>query len=204
MVEAPREMAAVSADTSMAGALRALADALDEIPALSMIIGGIAVIAAGVPRETIDIDATILGRTSDLELVLEALARQQIVPRIADAIRFAQERQLLLLVHEPSGVTMEISFAWLPFEEEALSRAVMTDFSGVSLRVAIPEDLIVYKAAAWRDRDRSDIERLLTLHGDRIDLDRVRRLIVEIAAVLEDPGRVVQFDAIVARSRSTG
>jgi hypothetical protein len=197
-------MAAVSADTSMAGALRALADALDEIPALSMIIGGIAVIAAGVPRETIDIDATILGRTSDLELVLAALARQQIVPRITDAIRFAQERQLLLLLHEPSGVTMEISFAWLPFEEEALSRAVTTNFSGVSLRVAIPEDLIVYKAAAWRDRDRSDIERLLTLHGDKIDLDRVRRLIVEIAAVLEDPERVALFDKIVARSRSTG
>jgi hypothetical protein len=196
-------MAAVSADTSMAGALRALADALDEIPALSMIIGGIAVIAAGVPRETIDIDATILGRTSDLEMVLEALARQQIVPRIADANRFARERQLLLLRHEPSGVTMEISFAWLPFEEEALSRAVLTDFSGVSLRVAIPEDLIVYKATAWRDRDRSDIERLLTLHGDRIDLDRVRRLIVEIAAVLEDPERVALFDAIVARARST-
>jgi hypothetical protein len=197
-------MATVSADTSMAGALRALADALDEIPALSMIIGGIAVIAAGVPRETIDIDATILGRTSDLQLVLNALARQQIVPRISDAIRFARERQLLLLRHEPSGVTMEISFAWLPFEEEALSRAVLTDFSGVSLRVAIPEDLIVYKAAAWRDRDRSDIERLLTLHGDQIDLDRVRRLVVEIAAVLEDPERVKQFDAIVARSRSTG
>jgi hypothetical protein len=197
-------MAAVSADTSMAGALRALAAALDEIPALSMIIGGIAVIAAGVPRETIDIDATILGRTSDLALVLEALARQQIVPRIADATRFAQERQLLLLRHEPSGVTMEISFAWLPFEEEALSRAVTTDFSGVSLRVAIPEDLIVYKATAWRDRDRSDIERLLTLHGDQIDLDRVRRLIVEIAAVLEDPERVRQFDAIVARFRSIG
>jgi hypothetical protein len=196
-------MAAVSADTSMAGALRALADALDEIPALSMIIGGIAVIAAGVPRETIDIDATILGRTSDLEMVLEALARQQIVPRIADANRFARERQLLLLRHEPSGVTMEISFAWLPFEEEALSRAVLTDFSGVSLRVAIPEDLIVYKATAWRDRDRSDIERLLTLHGDRIDLDRVRRLIVEIAAVLEDPERVALFDAIVARARPT-
>jgi hypothetical protein len=195
-------MAAVSADSSMAGALRALADALDEIPALSMIIGGIAVIAAGVPRETIDIDATILGRTSDLEFVLDALARQQIVPRVADAIQFARERQLLLLRHEPSGVTMEISFAWLPFEEEALSRAVMTDFFGVSLRVAIPEDLIVYKAAAWRDRDRSDIERLLTLHGDKIDLDRVRRLVVEISEVLDDPKRVAAFDAIVERSHS--
>jgi hypothetical protein len=195
-------MAAVSADTSMAGALRALADALDEIPALSMIIGGIAVIAAGVPRETIDIDATILGRTSDLEFVLDALARQQIVPRVADAIQFARERQLLLLRHEPSGVTMEISFAWLPFEEEALSRAVMTDFFGVSLRVAIPEDLIVYKATAWRDRDRSDIERLLTLHGDQIDLERVRRLVVEISAALDDPKRVAAFDAIVERSHS--
>jgi hypothetical protein len=196
-------VAALSAEHSFAGALRALADALNEIPALSMIIGGIAVIAAGVPRETIDIDATILGRTSTLEMVLEALARQQIVPRIADAVSFARERQVLLLVHQPSGTTMEISFAWLPFEEEALSRAVMTDFSGVFLRIAIPEDLIVYKATAWRDRDRSDIERLLTLHGEKIDLDRVRRLVVDIAAVLEDPERVAQFDAIVARSRST-
>jgi hypothetical protein len=193
----------VSAEHSFAGALRALAAALDEIPALSMIIGGVAVIAAGVPRETIDIDATILGQTSSPEMVLEALARQQIVPRIADAITFAHERQVLLLRHEPSGITMEISFAWLPFEEEALSRAVTTDFSGVFLRMAIPEDLIVYKATAWRDRDRSDIERLLTLHADRIDLDRVRRLIVEISAVLEDPERVAQFDAIVARSRAT-
>src|SRR4051794_1689321 len=74
----------VSAEHSFAGALRALAAALDEIPALSMIIGGVAVIAAGVPRETIDIDATILGQTSSPEMVLEALARQQIVPRIAD------------------------------------------------------------------------------------------------------------------------
>jgi hypothetical protein len=197
-------MAAVSSEDLFAGALRALGDALSEIPALSMIIGGIAVIAAGVPRQTIDIDATILGRTSSLEMVLEALARQHIVPRIADAISFARERQVLLLRHEPSGVTIEISFAWLPFEEEALSRAVRTDLSGVSFRVAIPEDLIVYKAAAWRDRDRSDIERLLTLHGDKIDLDRVRGLVVEIAAALEDPNRVEVFDAIVARSRSAG
>lgn len=202
--EAPREMAAVSAENRFTDALRALAAALNEIPAPSMIIGGIAVIAAGVPRQTIDIDATILGRTSNLELVVASLARHGIVPRIADAITFAQERQVLLLRHEPAGVTIEVSFAWLPFEEEALSRAVRIDLSGVSLRVATPEDLIVYKAAAWRDRDRSDIERLLTLHGDKINLHRVRGLIVEIAAALEDPQRADAFDAMVALSRSAG
>ena len=72
-------------------ALRSLAAALDEIPAPSMIIGGIAVIAAGVPRQTIDVDATVLGRTTDLESVVAILARHGIVPRIDDALQFARE-----------------------------------------------------------------------------------------------------------------
>jgi predicted nucleotidyltransferase len=94
------------------------------------------------------------------------------VPRISDAIAFARERQVLLLRHEPSGVTIEVSFAWLPFEEEALERAYEIDFQGVRLRVARAEDLIVYKAAAWRDRDRADIERLLVLHLEQINFPR--------------------------------
>jgi predicted nucleotidyltransferase len=112
-----------------------------------------------------------------------------------------RERQVLLLVHEPTRVTMEITFGWLPFEEEALARASEIEFEGDRLRIARPEDLIVYKAAAWRDRDRSDIERLLTLHGDTIDLERVRRLVAEIAEALDDPGRVAAFEKIVERAR---
>jgi len=72
---------------------------------------------------------------------------------------------------------------------------------GVALRVAIPEDLIVYKAAAWRDRDRSDIERLLSLHWGGIDLPRVRGLVREIAEALGDLDRASQFDAIIERVR---
>jgi hypothetical protein len=190
----------VKADERFKAALDALAGALSEIAAPSMIIGGVAVIAAGVPRQTIDIDATILGRASDPVAVIEALGRHGITPRIDDALQFARERQVLLMCHASSGLTMEISFAWLPFEEEALSRAVEVDLQGVRARIAIPEDLVVYKAAAWRDRDRSDIERLLVLHADTIDLDRVRRLVVAIASALDDPQRVAAFDAIVARA----
>ena len=47
-----------------------------------MIIGGVAVIAAGVPRETVDIDATILGRQSDLHAVVDSLARHDIIFRV--------------------------------------------------------------------------------------------------------------------------
>jgi len=166
-----------------------------------MIIGGIAVIASGVPRETIDIDGTVLGRATTIEEVIKTFERHDIRPRIPDALQFARERQVLLLRHDPSGVTVEISFAWLPFEEQALARATEMTLEDVVARVALPEDLIVYKAAAWRDRDRSDIERLLALHWYQVDLQRVRGLVREIGEALDDVGRMDQFDAIVERAR---
>jgi predicted nucleotidyltransferase len=191
----------VAADTRFAGALRALAAALKELGAPSMIIGGVAVIAAGVPRQTIDIDATILGRATELDETIDVLAKYEIVFRVADGLAFARDRQVLLLRHDPTGVTIEVSFAWLPFEENALSRAREIEIHGVTVPVAQPEDLIVYKAAAWRDRDRNDIERLLVIHFDEIDLVRVRAFIGDIAAALDDPDRVDTFDAMVARVR---
>lgn len=191
----------MAADAQFQDALRAVAAALSEIDAPSMIIGGLAVIAAGVPRETIDIDATVLGRDCEIETLVAVLSRRGITPRIDDAVAFARERQVLLLRHDPSGVTVEISFAWLPFEEEALARAVELELGGVRVRLAGPEDLIVYKAAAWRDRDRADIERLLLLHLERIDLARVCRLVAEIATALDDEARIASFEALIRNAR---
>lgn len=48
-------------------ALKAVVEALREIKAPGMVIGGIAVIARGVPRQTVDVDATLWGA----EVVLE-------------------------------------------------------------------------------------------------------------------------------------
>jgi predicted nucleotidyltransferase len=106
-----------------------------------MIIGGIAVIGHGVPRDTSDIDA----------------AKHDILPREEDPIGFARQFHMVLVEHKPTEVTLDISLAWLPFEREAMSRASEIDFGGVPIRAAAPEDLIVYKATAWRDRDRADI-----------------------------------------------
>ncbi|HEY2325510.1 MAG TPA: nucleotidyltransferase [Thermoanaerobaculia bacterium] len=190
----------MAAERLLTETLRNVAAALDEIAAPSMIIGGVAVIAAGVPRETIDVDATISGRDTSIDSVLEVFARHSIVPRIEDAAAFARERQVLLLQDSRSGITIEVSFAWLPFEEQALARSRRIDLGGVGVAVAIPEDLVVYKAAAWRDRDRSDIERLLALHGKAMDIQRVRGLVSEIATALDDPDRIAAFDAILLRT----
>jgi hypothetical protein len=82
---------------------------------------------------------------------------------------------VLLLVHAPSATQIELSLAWLPFEHEALARAERLGIGSVQARVATAEDLVIYKAVAWRERDKSDIELLIQLHHDRIDFDRVDR-----------------------------
>ena len=167
-----------------------------------MIIGGIAVIIRGVPRHTQDVDATVWGEGLDISELHGLLASSDIEPRIDDATAFAEEHQVLLLRHTPSGTPIDLSMAWLPFEREALDRATQETIAGVDVRVATPEDLVIFKAVAFRDRDRVDIEHLLGLHADVIDLDRVRRIVSEFAEVLEEPERLDQLEKIVRRTLS--
>lgn len=167
-----------------------------------MVIGGIAAIGHGIPRQTTDVDVTVWGEGLDLRQLAAALARHGIEPRIADAVGFAERQQTLLLRHTASETPIDVTIAWLPFEREALARAVSIRYAGIEIPVATPEDLLVYKALAWRDRDRSDIERLLVLHGEKFDLERVRSFVRQFAEILDDPGRVAAFEEIVARVSS--
>lgn len=59
-----------------------------------------------------------------------------------------------------------LSITWLPFETEALATAEFLEPAGAQVRVARAEDLVIYKAIAFRP-DQRDIERLATLQETR-------------------------------------
>jgi predicted nucleotidyltransferase len=96
-----------------------------------------------------------------------------------------------------TGIDIDVSLAWLPFEEEAIAAAEKIDVEGIRLPVARAEDLLIYKAVAWRERDRRDIRELLGLYRDELDLGRVRDVIAQFAAVIDEPERLVEFDQLV-------
>jgi predicted nucleotidyltransferase len=169
-----------------------------------MLIGGVAVIARGVRRLTDDVDATVWGEGLELRKLIEQLAAHRIVPRIDDAIAFARRSQVMLLEHESSGVEIDLSLAWLPFESEALDRADLVVIGRRRIAVATAEDLIIYKAIAARERDLSDIERLFEIHRDGIDLKRARRIVSELADVLERPELVGTLDRLAGGSPRRG
>ncbi len=182
--------------------VRAIADllaAFESVGATHMIIGGLAVIARGVVRHTDDADATVWAADVDVPRLLRALREHGIVGRIPDVEAFATQSQVLLLVHQPSGVPMDVSLAWLPFERDALARAQTVSVEGVDIPMATAQDLIVYKAIAWRDRDQRDVEELLRLHRSSVDLAYIRDRVVEFAEAIDEPERRGQLDAIVAR-----
>jgi predicted nucleotidyltransferase len=181
-------------------ALRAVAAALESTNVPAMVIGGIAVIARGVPRLTRDVDASVAGGTLSPERLIETFAQHEILPRIENAAAFAVRSQVLLLRHAPSGVDVDLSIAWLPFELEALEHCEDLELGGIRVPVARAEDLLIYKAVAFRPQDQQDIERLLALHGRTVDLNRIKRVVQEFATAIEAPERPAELDALIRRT----
>lgn len=184
--------------SGIAHALQDVAKFIANHEGRAAVIGGIAVIARGVPRLTRDIDLAVAGQDVSVRDLAAELSEVGIVPRIADAVEFAEENQVLLVRHSESGVDIDVSRAWLPFELEALAAASSESLGGVRTAIALPEDLIIFKAVAWRPQDKQDVERLLALYGSRVDLDRIRRHVKELGEALE-VDRLRDLDALVAR-----
>jgi hypothetical protein len=189
-----------SSDPEFLEALKALNRALEELGSPSMVIGGVAVIALGVPRYTADIDAAILGRSSFPEQILEAFAKHSIGPREKNVLEFARSKQVILALHEPSGVSIDAALAWLPFEEEAIQSSRSGDYMGVRLRIPRPEDLVIYKLVAARPQDIEDAKALLALYGSEINLERVRDLMRQFSEVLEDTSRLEILERLIQKT----
>src|SRR5262249_53662550 len=115
-----------------------------------------------------------------------------------DAVAFADESQVLLMRHAATGVDIDVSRAWLPFEIEALAAASKERLAGVRIAIARPEDLIIFKAVARRPQDQQDIERLLVLYEPELALERIRRHVGELSEALEID-RVRELDALIAK-----
>jgi hypothetical protein len=190
-----------SGEHRIEAALDALSCALGEMAVPWMIIGGIAVIARGVRRMTTDIDAVVRGDSTTIRELSEALARHEIEPRIRDAAAFARRNLVLLVRHEPTGVDLDVSFAWSTFEHEAIEACSEVLYGKVKAPMAAPDDLMIYKAVAARPRDLADLEALLLIHPS-VDLSRVRRRVAELAALAEAPELSDSLEAAIAKTRA--
>lgn len=161
-------------------------------------IGGLAVLRWGEPRETIDVDLTLItgfGHERDFVSVLTRAFQ----PRIDDAAEFALINRVLLLRTE-SGVGLDIALGGLPFEECAVDRATLFSYpTDIWLRTCSAEDLIVLKAFAGRPKDWMDIEGVVIRQSPRLDWPYVREQLAPLAELKEEPDLLDRLDRTRAR-----
>jgi hypothetical protein len=135
-------------------------------------IGGIAVLRWGEPRETVDVDLTLLTGFGAEEPFIERLL-QRFEARVADAAEFARGKRVLLLKSQ-HGVGLDVSFGALPFEELMIARSSIFDYPvNTPLRTCSAEDLIILKAFADRPQDWVDIERVIVRQTGKLDWDYI-------------------------------
>lgn len=177
-------------------ALRDLVAWLDEADAPGVIIGGVAASILGRPRATRDVDVLTILPADRWESFLAIGERFGFEGRIDDPLGFAARSHVLLLRHRPTSLQIDVSLGGLPFEEEAISRALRRDVGGVLLPLASPEDLLIMKAVAHRPRDVGDIEAILQVQQG-LDLERVQRWLRAFSSALQRPEILEDFQAIL-------
>jgi hypothetical protein len=138
------------------------------------VIGGLAVQRWGEPRQTRDVDLTLLtglgGETRYIDPLIEYFR-----PRITDAREFALAHRVVL-VETGAGIPLDISLAALPFEERVIERASSYDFDPIAaIATCSAEDLVVLKAFAGRPQDWLDIEGIVVRQTSRLN----RALVLE-------------------------
>ncbi len=150
------------------------------------LIGGIALQRWGEPRETIDVDVTLLtGFGHEEEFVRELLSWYE--ARVPEPLAFALANRVLLL-QARSGVGIDVALGGMPFEESAVARATPYEFApGIFLLTTSAEDLIVMKAFAARPKDWVDVEGIVIRQGEAIDWNYIEHHLQPLVTVKEEP-----------------
>ena len=160
-------------------------------------IGGLAVQVWGQPRLTQDIDLTIFTElTNEPEFVKAFLEHYK--PKFSDALEFALSNRVLPMFTD-SGIGIDVTLSGLSTMSDALRRSSKQEFvDGIDLKVCSPEDLIILKTVAGRDRDWIDIESVI-IRQSQLDWDYVLETLERLTDNEVIPARVERLEQLKHR-----
>lgn len=150
-----------------------------------MVIGGLANIYWGEPRSTYDVDITISVPEKDIADTIRGLSKHfKLLTRSPwDLV----PRTRLLTLATKSGYKVDLIFALLPYEEEAIKRAVRRKVGKHWVKVCAVEDLIIHKIISRRDKDIADVRQILANRKLKIDRHYLEPKLKALAVDLEKP-----------------
>ena len=163
------------------------ADALERSGARCAAYGGLALGMYGEPRETRDADFAVAG--VEIERARLALAGLGVEVVIAFSnVRFGGcdvSRLSLVGGNQVNTVDLVIPRS-SRFAENVLRRAVTGSLRGQEIRATSPEDFVVLKVLATRERDLEDARSVIETQRARLDESLIRTEIQQLAEEIPD------------------
>lgn len=135
-----------------------------------VVMGGIAVRVYGIPRATYDLDFTLSLPRNELPRLYYLLeSKGYTVPdsyRKGWVDKVAEMPLVKCRVYlEGHGIDLDFFLAESPFQNSVMQRKRREQVNGCTVWLVSPEDLILLKLLANRDRDRADIGDVLFTQG---------------------------------------
>lgn len=164
-----------------------------------LMIGGIAVGAIGEPRVTGDVD--VIG------YVPMDKAIGLIDAAIAAGFQVAPDERAKLqatgtLRFDKGPFQLDIILASLPFEDDARARARKHRLFGRLVPLPTPEDLILFKVLAGRDKDLVDAVGVARRHLAALDRRYLRASLEAVCELAEDLDPLRRLDEVLRKASS--
>lgn len=150
-----------------------LASALKAVAAQWYVFGAQAALVWGRPRLTTDVDVTVKCSIPTDDLV-RTLGRHGFSLRLDATDGFIRSTRVVPLEHPASGLALDVVLAGPGLEDLFIERAVAVDVAGTAVPFISPEDLIVTKLLAGREKDIEDVRGVLLERGPTLDVTQIR------------------------------
>ena len=187
--------------TPLEAALLDIASFLVERRVPYVVIGGFANLYWGRPRLTEDLDLKIsLPEENWPAFVSDVRMHFRFMSRDPEAM-LRELRVLPILTR--AGVRVDLIVAGLPYEEQAIGRAVSVPIGGVAVALCSAEDLILHKIISDRARDREDVAGVIVRQGKSLDRSYLDSKVRELANGLERPDVVEYYEECLRKAESS-
>ena len=140
------------------------------------VFGAQAAIVHGAVRFTEDIDVTVDPGELSTRDIAAALGAHGFALRIDDD-DFVARTRVLPILHEVSGVPLDVVLAGPGIEELFFDGASLVTIGATEVPVARAEDVVAMKVLAGRPKDLEDCVAILAAQGERFDVGRAQMLL---------------------------
>jgi hypothetical protein len=186
---------------ALSEALAGLASVMRRLDARWCLLGAQAAVVHGRPRMTADIDVTVELGGRSVTTMLEALAGSGFASAFAFDDAFVAATRVVPVVHQASGMPVDIMLAGPGLEELFIGAAELTTIAGVEVPVIRAEHLVVMKILAGRPRDLEDVEGIVAAKSERLGRGEVEQLLEMLEAALGQSDLLPRWHAIASRGR---